>query len=204
MINSRRIKFTFKFKVEPIKMKKGVKKYKRRTTAETLIFLLGPRLYDINTFNAPSTVMDSMGIGLVFMRPKDNNKGKVYLKEYHTSNELYNLQAAYNEKYFTKYICDFQYLNKDVSLNIDFNFKTGTASFYLNDKLCFDYVINRNVFVEEKLSYTFYGYSVSKDPVSIAFKDIMVRKLMEKGLKRRKDSFHSSAKSVIDVNYFLN
>lgn len=201
MVNSSRSEFNFKFSVQENKLPEKAKIYKKRTSGETFVFLFGPRLYDVNTFSKTSTVMDAMGIGLVFTRPKSKDKQLVFLKEYHTSSNLVNIQSSYKEKYYKKYSCEIEYLNKNIKLKADFDFAQNLASFYIDEKLCFSYIINRNVFVEEKISYTFFGYSQSKNPVKISFDDIMVRKLMVKGAKRAKDSFHSSPKNVIEVFY---
>ena len=199
MINSRRIKITYKFSVENVTLPKKTKTYKRRTPFETFTFIFGPRLYDINTFNKPSTVVDAMGIGLIFRRNKKNKKQMMFLKEFHTSSGLYNLQAAYREKVPSKYSCEVNYINNSTNLTVDFNFKTGMAGVFINNILCFNYIINRGVFPEEKLSYSFFGYSIAKNSVKVAFEDILVRKLIEKGLaKKKKESFHASPKNVID------
>lgn len=199
MVNSSHSEFNFKFNIETTELPEKSKKYKRRTSAEAFVFLFGPRLYDVNTFSKSSTVMDAMGVGLVFTRPKAKDKQLVFLKEYHTSSNLINIQSSYKEKYFKKYSCEVDYMNKTTKLKVDFDFTQGLATFYINDQLCFSYVLNRDVFVEEKISYTFFGYSQAKNPVKIAFDDIMVRKLMAKGSKRAKNTFHSSPKTVIEV-----
>lgn len=199
MINSRRIKFSFKFFVENAELPKKTKTYKRRTRAEAFSFVFGPRLYDINTFNKPSTVLDAMGVGVVFTRNPKSNSQRMFLKEFHTTSGLYNLQASYRENPERKYSCEVSYMNKSTTLTVDFNFKTGMAAFSVDNVLCFNYIINRGVFPEEKLSYSFFGYSVGKKNIKVAFEDILVRKLVEKGLKKRKSSsFHASPKNVID------
>lgn len=199
MINSKRIKFTFKFSVEDVELPEKTKAYKRRTKTESFAFVFGPRLYDINTYNKPSTVMDAMGVGLMFKREKKTKRGVVFLKEFHTTSGLYNLQALHREKYRAKYSCDVDYMNKTTNLTVDFNFKSGMAGVYINNDLCFNYIINREVFPEEKLSYSFFGYSIKKKAVKIAFEDILVRKLIDKSLsKKKKSSFHASPKNVID------
>lgn len=199
MINSQRVKFTFKFSVEDISYDKSVKKYKRRTPYESFVFMFGPRLTSIASFQKSATVFDAMGIGLVFRRNKKNKRQMMFLKEFHTASGLYNLQASYREKAQGKYTCDVNYLNTSTNLTVDFNFKTGMAGVFVNNNLCFNYIINRNVFPEEKLSYTFFGYNKASNPVKVAFEDILVRKLVEKGLsKRKKESFHASPKMVID------
>ena len=204
MINSSRTKFTFKFTVEPTELKKKPKIYKRRTKNEAFAFMFGERLYDINTYNKPSTVMDAFGIGLIFTRPKGSPIGKVFLKEFHNTSAMYNLQAAYKEKINKAWTCDYDYMEKLTVLVVDFDFKGGMASFYLNDKLCFNYIINRNQFPEEKLSYSFFGYSLGKSPIRIGFEDVIVKKLMRKNLNKKKDmSFHASPKNVIDVRIYL-
>jgi hypothetical protein len=199
MINSRRIKFTYKFSVENVTLPPKTKGYKRRTRTETFSFIFGPRLYDINTYNKPSTVLDAMGIGLIFRRDKKTKKGVMFLKEFHTTSGLYNLQAAHRETFSVRYSCDVDYMNNSTNLTVDFNFKTGMAGVFINNELCFNYLINREVFPEEKLSYSFFGYSTKKNPVKVAFEDILVRKLIDKGLsKKTKSSFHASPKNVID------
>ena len=199
MINSRRIKFTFKFFVESIKLPEKTKTYKRRTRSEAFTFVFGPRLYDINTYNKPSTVLDAMGVGVIFRRDSKTNRQTMFLKEFHTTSGLYNLQGAYREKIQNKYACEVNYMDNSTTLTVDFNFKTGMAAFMVNNSLCFNYIINRGVFPEEKLSYSFFGYSVAKNAVKVAFEDILVRKLIEKGLnKKKKTSFHASPQTVID------
>lgn len=199
MINSRRIKFTFKFLVQEISLPEKTKAYKRRTRYEAFGFIFGPRLYDINTYNKPSTVVDAMGMGLLFRREKGRKTGVLFLKEFHTTSGLYNMQAVHREKFEARSSCDVDYLNKTTSLTVDFNFKTGMAGVFVNNNLCFNYLINREVFPEQKLSYSFFGYSIAKRPVKVAFEDVLVRKLIEKGLKKNKSkSFHASPKNVID------
>ena len=199
MINSRRIKFTFKFLVKDIELPPKTKAYKRRTRYESFGFIFGPRLYDINTYNKPSTVLDAMGVGLLLRRDKSSKKGVMFLKEFHTTSGLYNMQAAHRETFETRYSCDVDYMNRSTAMTVDFNFKSGMAQVFVNNELCFNYIINREVFPEEKLSYSFFGYSVAKRPVKVAFEDILVRKLVEKGLsKKKKLSFHASPKNVID------
>lgn len=199
MINSRRIKFSFKFFTEKTTLPEKTKIYKRRTRSEAFSFIFGPRLYDINTFNKPSTVLDAMGVGVIFKRDSKSGAQKMFLKEFHTTSGLYNLQGAYREKPQKKYSCDIKYMDKSTTLTVDFNFKTGMAAFSVDNLLCFNYIINRGVFPEEKLSFSFFGYAVGKNNVKVAFEDILVRKLVEKGLKKKKSSsFHASPKTVID------
>lgn len=199
MINSRRIKFTFKFLVKDIELPPKTKAYKRRTRYESFGFIFGPRLYDISTYNKPSTVIDAMGIGIMFRRDKSTKEGVVFLKEFHTTSGLYNMQAVHRETFETRLSCEVDYMSKTTALTVDFNFKTGMAQVFVNKNLCFNYIINREVFPEEKLSYSFFGYSVAKRPVKVAFEDILVRKLVEKGLSKKKGkSFHASPKNVID------
>lgn len=201
MINSSVSEFRFKFKIDKTELPEKTKLYKRRTTAEALVFLFGNRHYDVNTFSPSSTVMDAMGIGLVFIRPTGKEKQLVYLKEYHTSSNLVNLQGAYKDKYYKKYSCEIEYMNKDIDLKANFDFNENLANFYINNELCFSYVINRNVFIEEKISYSFFGYAQAKDPIKIAFDEISVKKMMARGVKKQKDNFHSSPQNVIDVFY---
>ena len=204
MINSSRAKFTYKFTVEPTKFEKTPKIYKRRTKNEAFAFMFGERLYDINTYNKPSTVMDAFGIGLIFTRPKGSPNGKVFLKEFHNTSAMYNLQAAYKEKINKDWTCDHDYMEKLTVLVVDFDFVGGIAGFYLNDKLCFNYIINRSQFPEEKLSYSFFGYALGKSPIRIGFEDIVVKKLQRKNLNKKKNSsFHASPKTVIDVRIYL-
>ena len=54
MINSSRIKFTFKFFVESIKLPEKTKTYKRRTKSEAFTFLFGPRSVSYTHLTLPT------------------------------------------------------------------------------------------------------------------------------------------------------
>lgn len=147
--------------------------------------------------------MDAMGVSLIFLRPKGSSVGKAYLKELRSSSKLYNLQAIHKAKMKKKNICDVDYLDKEVKVEIDFNFNRKMAIFKINEQICFEYAIKKSMFPENKVSYTFFGYNMANNPYAIAFSDILVKKLMSKNLRKNKDkSFHFSPKNVVEVKIF--
>lgn len=205
MINSKRTKFLFKFSTYKAELQEVNKKLKRRGNSEVFSFTIGNRLYDINTYSKTSTVTDAMGVSLIFLTPKGSKTGKAYLRELRSSSKLYNLQAIFKTKMKKKYICDVDYLNTETKVEIDFNFNKKIAIFKINEQVCFEYPIRENAFPENKVSYTFFGYTKRNNPIVLAFSDILVKKLMSKDLKKNKNkSFHFSPKNVVEVQIILH
>lgn len=175
---------------------------------EVLVFAVSPSVYDIKTYSEESSSPTLTGVNFFIIRNTDN-KGIVVMKQYPVPTAV-NLKSIFDEDYKEnqKSFCEYDIVNKTVSLNATIDFDHGSIYLSLDDNLCITGRAGEDVFPEDKATVYLTGISTEVSPAKLVLQEARLSKYID--LLPSESHFAGDLKSVInhlakhDPNYYKN
>lgn len=195
MVKSSQININLSFSVEQQKTS-AENPQKRINSSEVLIIGLSNELYRIKTFDQYIPVVDVHGYGLMFFK---SNEGYVVYLEHFEEQNLYNLQAVFDEniKEDPRHYCNHDYLDITNDVKIAMNFEAETLHVTINGKSCINYKINKRLFPEPKVALTLAGYSSAVNPIQVTVYEVSMYKTTIPSAIEFASTFHSDMDTFI-------
>ncbi len=190
IMKSNKILFEMEIKVEhdltQFKNKKPM-----MDTNEVLVMSLSPHIYPVKNFATFSPLSFISGYCLFLFQKED--KAVLFLDEVERGLG-YDMRMIYdyNYTYDKRKYCELDYRNKTLNFKILFNFDSGNFKVSINNKACIRYKINQRIFNENKVGFTFTGFSSGISPISVYLKNVSVKKNV---LYKPVNAFHSTVYS---------
>lgn len=199
IVNSPKINFYLNFQAI-LKKKKDRKKSKKKAlikSNEVMILAFSPEMFREMSFNKKSTEIELKGYIIYFFR---KNKKRYILLKKNINPELTNLQSIFKtqlRKHTNNSYCEYNYLNQETDLKIEFNFEKNTFKVKVNNSECISTDIDKNIFIENKVSLTFSGFSTYSAPINIQLNSLQIEKFAVPFLQE--EIFHANLNNFISA-----
>lgn len=201
IVRSTQLKIDLSFSVESRK-EPAVKSKGKINTTEVLAVGLSNQLYRIKSFDAFVPAIDLHGYALLFFRSQEG-----YIAYLHQVEEqsLYNLQSAFTIDVGAdpRRMCPYEYIGVKTDLTILVDYDSDTMRVNINNKPCIEYKINRRLFPEPKVAFTFSGFSSNLNPIALRVHEVSISKGVLPSSALFEPTFHADVDSFIrNVNKY--
>ena len=195
-LKSPKISYFINFTVNQDFEKWDIQQKKLLNNPEVLVFLLSSKLYDIKNFDETRTTATLKGLGIFLFKAGD---GYTLLAQPFYTNMLYDFQAIYRKvnNYNRNYSCKIDYMNKKTKLQFNVDFEKNNIEIITNERKCLDFPITNQLLEQNKVGFTFTGYSSNLSPIKVNLHEFSAVKLIKPDPLEK--TFHSEVRTFVNA-----